>query len=413
MNRRRSFAIHVGLIALAAATFALPAAAQPQPATSKSAKAAKAAPAPAKPVSFDAKPQLAAYAQLAADSYAQAVAEAERLKKAVDEFLKTPSDTALNEARAIWVNARPAWLRTVAFRFAQGPVDQADPKTGIPARRIDAWPVDDAGIDYVEANPTAGLINDTKVALTRDELVRRALPDGRGGAVLGFHAIEFLLWGQDLSPYANGQRPFTDFLAGQVNNDRRRTYLKLATDQLVDDLKSVAAAWDAKSKQSYAARFLVQNQREALGNVLTGLARTAYAEIAGRAIATPLDSGDQRDEPSDASDTSDRDLNFMLAGIRAVWTGESPAGTQRPGFDQLVTRVDAAAASRVTAALHRAESALAAIEVPFDRTITAQVDSAARQKAEAAITALRALGSALRDAGTRLGATVQVEATAP
>jgi putative iron-regulated protein len=412
MHRSRSFAIQLGLLAL---LFSATAAAQPAPAQgAKAGKAAKPAPTAAKPVSFDAKPQLAAYAQLAAESYAQAAAESERLKRAVDEFLKTPSDTALNEARAIWVNARPAWLRTLAFRFAQGPVDATDAKNSAsPARRIDAWPIDDAAIDYVEANPTAGLVNDTKVALTREELLKRAQVDGRPGAVLGWHAIEFLLWGQDLAAYGTGQRPFTDFLAGQVNNDRRRTYLKLATDQLVDDLKSLAAAWDLKNKQSYPSRFLVLNQREALGNTLTGLARTAYQEIAGRAIATPLDSGDQRDESSDASDTSDRDMFFTLRGIRAVWTGEAPTGTQRPGFDQLVQRVDPALAARVTLALHRAENAVSAIEIPFDRTIAAPVDSAMRQKAEVAITALRALGTTLREAGTRLGATVQVEAPAP
>ncbi|GIL38218.1 imelysin family protein [Roseiterribacter gracilis] len=412
MHRRRSFAIQVGLVALAISAFAVPAVAQQAATkTAKTTKATKAAPAAAKPVSFDAKPQLAAYAQLAAESYAQAATESERLKRAVDEFLKTPSDAALNEARAIWVNARPSWLRTLAFRFAQGPVDVVDAKAGSPARRIDAWPIDDSSIDYVEANPTAGLINDTKVALTRDELIKRSLAEGRSGAVLGWHAVEFLLWGQDMAPYAPGQRAYTDFLAGQVNNDRRRAYLKLATDQLVDDLKAVAAAWDAKAKQSYTARFLLLSQREALSNTLTGLARTAYAEIAGRAIATPLDSGDQRDESSDASDTSDRDISFALRGIRAVWTGEAPTGTQRAGFDQLVARVDPALAARVTATLHRAENAVAAIEVPFDRTITAPVDSAMRQKAEAAITALRALGTTLREAGTRLGATVQVEAT--
>jgi putative iron-regulated protein len=417
MRRRSSFAIRSSvslLVLLACTTGAAAQNAQTQASSRRTApaKPAKTAPAAQKPISFDAKPQLIAYAQLAAESYALAAAEAERLKRAVDEFLKTPSDAALNEARAAWVNARPAWLRTVPFRFAQGPVDQVDKSGTSPARRIDPWPIDDAAIDYVEANPTAGLINDTKVPLTREELLKRAQAEGRAGALLGWHAIEFLLWGQDLSPYSAGQRAFTDFLPGQVNNDRRRTYLKLATDQLVDDLRALAAAWDPKNKQSYAGRLLLLNQREALGQTLTGLARSAYQELAGRTIAAPLDSGDQRDESSDASDTSDRDLVFILRGIRSIWTGEGPTGTQRAGFDQLVQRVDPALAARVTAALHRAENAVATIEIPFDRTIAAPVDSPARQKAEAAITALRALGNALRDVGTRLGATVQVEAPA-
>ncbi len=67
----------------------------------------------------------------------------------------------------------------------------------------------------------------------------------------GYHAIEFLLWGQDLNgtgPGA-GARPFTDYVQGDGctngNCDRRAAYLQAATDLLVTDLPEMAANWAA------------------------------------------------------------------------------------------------------------------------------------------------------------------------
>ncbi len=64
----------------------------------------------------------------------------------------------------------------------------------------------------------------------------------------GYHAIEFLLWGQDLNgtgPGA-GNRPASDYDLKNCTHghcDRRAQYLSAATDLLVDDLAWMAAQW--------------------------------------------------------------------------------------------------------------------------------------------------------------------------
>ena len=63
----------------------------------------------------------------------------------------------------------------------------------------------------------------------------------------GYHAIEFLLWGQDLNGHGDGagNRPASDFATGAActggNCDRRGAYLRAATELLVSHLDWVAS----------------------------------------------------------------------------------------------------------------------------------------------------------------------------
>jgi hypothetical protein len=54
--------------------------------------------------------------------------------------------------------------------------------------------------------------------------------DGEENVAAGWHAIEFPLWGQDLSETSPGNRSFEDYVDGKRSNaDRRRQYLKVVT----------------------------------------------------------------------------------------------------------------------------------------------------------------------------------------
>ncbi len=119
--------------------------------------------------------------------------------------------------------------------------------------QLNAWPLDEGLIDYVAGdyqhalgNPgaTANIIANTEIQVGEDKLdVKRPSPrellaslNELGGSeanvATGYHAIEFLLWGQDLNgtgPGA-GNRPASDYLEGDGatggHNERRRAYLE-------------------------------------------------------------------------------------------------------------------------------------------------------------------------------------------
>jgi putative iron-regulated protein len=358
---------------------------------------------------YDARPEIQGYAQLVAERYRVALDAGLRLKAAIDALLAEPGEATLTRARDSWINARRSYEETEAFRFYDGPIDIEDTETGEPGplERLDGWPVDPAAIDYVEDNPTAGIVNDMKAALTRRTLLDREAADGQGHAVTtGWHAIEFLLWGQETSAGDPGDRPASDFVAGQPNNDRRRAYLKLVSDMLIDDLRYLVDSWEPSKKPNYGASFKLINQREALGRIMNGIGRLAGEELPTNRLAAALDSRDRKLLTSHFSGMSYQDLIFALRGVRNVWTGDHDEETE-PGLEDLIGRVDPVLAQRITHALNHAEAAIAALQTPLEREmLPAPQDSPARENAERAIADLKKLANLIRDAAAKLGVAV-------
>ena len=172
-----------------------------------------------------ARPVIERYAALTYENYSDVVTQAKALRDAVRAFTDAPSQARLEAARKAWLASRDSYGQSEAFRFFGGPIDDED--TG-PEGQINAWPLDEAYIDGVKDNPSAGLIN-TSESLTTDLLVSANERDSETNIATGYHAIEFLLWGQDLSETGPGNRPYTDFLDNGTapNGARRRQYLLL------------------------------------------------------------------------------------------------------------------------------------------------------------------------------------------
>ena len=114
---------------------------------------------------FEAKPQVDAYIDLARTSYAKAGGIAEDLEHTIDAFLDKPDETTLAAARAAWVKARPSYLVTEAFRFSDTPIEAIE-------GQINAWPMNEAAIDYVKGNPKAGIVNASTDPLTIEQIVK-------------------------------------------------------------------------------------------------------------------------------------------------------------------------------------------------------------------------------------------------
>lgn len=349
---------------------------------------------------YDGKAQVEAYIDLVKASYARAASDAKVLQKAVDALLASPSEATLADARKAWVAARPAYMRTEAFRFYDGPIERVE-------EEINAWPLNEAYIDYVQGSPSSGIVNDPSWKLDADELEKKNQKQDEADVTIGWHAVEFLLWGQDLSATGPGNRPYTDYVAGQGNNDRRRTYLKIATDSLVKELDELEETWADDDQDGPAARFRSMPQREAIGRMVNGMAILAGYEMMSERMGVALDSGDQEDEQSCFSDTTKQDFLNDLAGIRQVWTGEAD-GVSRPGLDELVRKLDAPAADRVDALLADTEAKFNALGDPWDSVLASPAGSPQRQAAEQAVASLQALSDGFVAAGNKLGVLVLI-----
>jgi putative iron-regulated protein len=345
------------------------------------------------------------YAALVSASYDDTLAGARALQQAVAAFAKTPAADTLATARTAWLAAREFYGQTEAFRFYGGPVD--DDKG--PEGRINAWPMDESYVDAVKGKPNAGLINNRKFAISKKSLSAQNERGGEENIATGWHAIEFLLWGQDLSETGPGDRSADDYVDGKAPNaDRRRQYLTVVTDLLADDLAYVAKAWAPGGKTSYRARF-EKGGKESVRKMLVGLGSLSRGELAGERLEVALNSQDQEDEHSCFSDNTHRDVVNNAKGIQNVWLGEYKRAdsslVKGASLRGLVAAVDVALADRVTRQIAASVAAAEAIVAPFDREIVGAKDAAGRLRIQKTIDSLTRQSKDLVDAAAAMGIT--------
>lgn len=328
------------------------------------------------------------YSTLVYASYSDTVTAAQQMQKAIHAFLAKPSAETQAAARKAWLQAREFYGQTEAFRFYDGPIDSEDGPEG----RLNAWPMDESYVDYVVGDDKAGLINNRKVVISKKRLAELNEHDGEENISTGWHAIEFMLWGQDLDEKGPGARPFTDFVDGKkANADRRRQYLKVVTELLLDDLQSVAREWKPGVKNNFRAQF-DKGGEASLRKIFVGLGSLSRGELAGERLEVAMASRDQEDEHSCFSDNTHRDAVTNAQGIQNVWLGSyrrlDGSVLQGPGLRDWVAMHDKAIAEKTSLQIAKSVASAQAIPAPFDQAIQGARDSAARASIQVTIDAL-------------------------
>ena len=345
------------------------------------------------------------HAALVHATYEDTLAGARRLQQAVQAFTAAPSAEGLATARQAWLDAREFYGQTEAFRFYGGPIDDDQGPEG----RLNAWPMDESHVDSVQGRPGAGLVNNRRQPLNKRALAALNERGGEENIATGWHAIEFMLWGQDLSDSGPGNRSADDFIDGRAPNaDRRRQYLALVTELLLDDLGSLVRAWSPDRRDHYRARF-ESGGTASLRKMLVGLGSLSRGELAGERLEVALASQDQEDEHSCFSDNTHRDAVTNALGIENVWLGRyrRADGTllQGPGLRDLVAAKDAALADRTTQQIRQSVLAAEAIQAPFDREIVGGDAAPGRLRVRATIASLTQQSRDLVEAAAAIGIT--------
>lgn len=343
------------------------------------------------------------YTYLVHENYVDSWAGVRVLENAINQLLAEPTQETLEDARAAWLSSRESYGQTEAFRFYGGPIDYFDEEEGMegPEGRMNAWPLDEAYIDYVVGNPSSGIINDVTIPLTLGGILLRNQTDDDRNVSTGYHAIEFLLWGQDTSRDTAGTRPFADFVAGSSANDRRRLYIKLIMAQLLRDHEFLVKQW-APSQDNYAKEFESLPPKVALGKILVGVLTLTEFELASERLGVPLDSGDPEDEHSCFSDNTHNDFIYNARGIENVYFGRYST-YQGIGLDELVQDMDPDLNEKMKLAIRKTGLLLEGIEAPFDRVLASPSESLKRQQAERAFDSLMRQGQLLKEVGFLFG----------
>ncbi|SDD70710.1 putative iron-regulated protein [Paracoccus isoporae] len=322
---------------------------------------------------------VATYADIAEAAYGDSLSTAQTLRARIGELLENPSEATLTSAREAYTAARAPYQQTEAYRFGNPIVDDWE-------GRVNAWPLDEGLIDYVAedtpsaednelaqlnviANPSLDLSGETiDAAEITPELISGQLHEAGGieaNVASGYHAIEFLLWGQDLNgtgPGA-GERPWTDYADGDAcsggNCDRRGQYLTAAADLLISDLEEMVANW---ADGGAARQAVTQDPQAGLNAMLTGMGSLSYGEQAGERMKLGLMLNDPEEEHDCFSDQTHLSHYYDGLGIQNVYLGRyvRPDGSEvtGPSLSGLVAAADADVDAALTEGLEASMAAL-------------------------------------------------------
>jgi len=315
-------------------------------------------------------------ADIALAAYNDSVDTAKDLKTAIEALAAEPTQANLDAAKMYWLIAREPYGQTEVYRFRLSPIDSTNyaDEDGLEGD-INAWPLGEALIDYVQAadpdfgddqvgvtengagineggavdgtDPTLNIIADTAITIDADLVSNTATAGDEHDVIAGYHAIEFILWGQDLNNTAmvtdgtdrdeavktfgagnlaaGGQRPLTDFTTDPLAS-RRLTYLQVVVDKLIADLESVRDGWLDGVQGNYRDQFTAVTGRDEaiqkLTEILTGMGTLSEGELAGERMQIAYSSNSQEDEHSCFSDNTHRDVVLNALGIANSFYGD-------------------------------------------------------------------------------------------
>ena len=360
------------------------------------------------------------YVNLAHAGFSDTLSTGKMLQEKVNAFIANPTPETQQAAKAAWLAARVPYSQTEAFRFGNPNVDAWE-------GQVNAWPLDEGLIDYVKQDlydheegnkfATANIIAGKEPI--NAELLKASHEKGGSEAnvATGYHAVEFLLWGQDFnaSPNDAGTRAHTDYAKGDActngNCERRAEYLKAVTDLLVADLQTMADDW-ADAQDNYRKTFLALDEKEAMRRMLFGMGSLSLGELAGERMNVALLAHSQEDEHSCFSDNTHNDIAENARSIQNIFNGtyQRADGTKLEGASlaQLVASKDAKASETLVGKLSDTQQKVTAIVETakkgeaFDQQIAAE-NKEGNQRIKAAIAALRSQTGDIEAAAKALG----------
>lgn len=376
---------------------------------------------------------VAHYADIALATYEDALTTAKALKEASLQLVDNPSEETLELARAAWIAARVPYQQSEVFRFGNPVVDDWE-------GQLNAWPLDEGLIDYVQTThydyemgndgALANIVSNTELTVNGEKLDLNTLTpqlladlNELGGSeanvATGYHAVEFLLWGQDLNGTAAGagNRPASDFAKGDActggHCERRSQYLITSLDLLITDLEYMTQQWQPGVEDNYRSELLSEPVEQGFRKMLFGMGSLSLGELAGERMKVALEANSTEDEHDCFSDNTHNSHFYNNLGIRNVYTGQYQRVNGNvitgPSLADLVATASKDEAITIITRFDQSHDALQKLVdsaekegVFFDQLI-ASGDDKGNQLVKSAISSLVAQTSAIEEAAGLIG----------
>ena len=300
------------------------------------------------------------YSNIAEAKFKDALILAKEMHSSIEKFMNNTNESNFIDVKDSWLKARTIYQQTEVFRFGNPLVDDWEGK-------VNAWPLDEGLIDYVDNTnyyPSENDFSNFNVIANKKLKVEGELIDASvinpkllsnklheiGGneanVATGYHAIEFLLWGQDLNgnESGSGNRPYTDYDLEACTNDncdRRREYLVAASQLLIEDLQYIQSVW---SQEGQARLDLLNDKKNGLKRILIGMGSLSYGELAGERMKLGLMLHDPEEEHDCFSDNTHNSHYYNVVGINNVFLGKYKSLDGKvvtgPSISSLLSEVD-------------------------------------------------------------------------
>lgn len=317
----------------------------------------------------------------------EALSGAQELDSVITSLLHHPNPGALEEAQLAWIKAYSAYIKVSFFsrvpRFEKPQFrDQNDTYARI-EERIDSWPIEPGYIDYLPLYPLSGIVNDLTLKINEEDVsAQHGFSDMRF-ASLGFHPIEFLLFGE------NGKRSAKDFIPqensievvsadtaikeddsdelshsddknsethehvhveidGPQNHNRRRDYLRLLSALVVKNLQKLTDRWEP-AHGYYAKQWRQPQPSQQLASltlVYQSMVDSIQKTLLEKHFSVLLNQKQVDDLRSPFSNQDVNNMHDLVMGIESLLNMES-------GFISALRDQDAESADKMTAVFKR------------------------------------------------------------
>jgi putative iron-regulated protein len=285
-------------------------------------------------------------------------------------FMYHPNPMSQAEVQQAWRLAYDSFLSSLIFSYLpiQDPPDwysqEIDYKRLL--MQLDSWPIEGGYIDYIKEYPFSGIVNDLTLDIDEETIRSQHGFTDPTNASLGYHALEFMLWGN------TGQRSTHDFFPQEntapvpssdgghtsdltnfdtmrqaeardlkpQNHNRRRQYTRLLSELLQKDLHRIQRRWEPSS--GYYAKLLQESKAE---NTLQAAFIAAQDLISKELLSKRFTL-----TSSKFSQTSNADLLALLVGLQQ-WFMPMEAELQEASLFFLIQQADPKIADNFSTAL--------------------------------------------------------------
>ena len=271
------------------------------------------------------------YVQQIDTDFKQAGIEIEKFQSSIATLTDQTNIENLNLSKQAWLNAHSAYELTTLHRYyATQLMGEQDSLALMQLQyQINHWPIVPGYIDYVDGYPDSGIVHDINVNLDADSLREQHGSFDVSEVTLGFHAIEFLLWGYDADSVA---RPATDFDAvleltpkeiesgytlEQLSNNRRRLFLTVVADTLVKDFLAVQSLWLAE-KPSISQRIESISGTELIVILADSMSAMLTQELLQRSLYPMLNGDFVESVQSPYSRSTQNAVSSQLSGLERL-----------------------------------------------------------------------------------------------